>query len=59
MGATENILAGFSGRQVTLHTNAHAAGMKVTADAMAEVNIISHDALPAWNDAIVPGTPEM
>lgn len=34
-------------------------GIRVAADAMADVNIIPHDVLPAWNYTIAPGTPKM
>ena len=31
-------------------------GIRVTASAMANVNSIAHNVLPAWNYSIVPGT---
>ena len=34
-------------------------GIRVTASAMANVNIIAHNVLPAWNYTIAPGTPKM
>lgn len=34
-------------------------GIRVAASAMATVNIITHNVLPAWNYTIAPGTPKM
>lgn len=45
--------------RATLMKGDYPTGIKVTADAMANVNIIAHNVLPAWNYTIAPGAPQM
>jgi hypothetical protein len=37
----------------------YSTGIKIAANAMADVNIINHQLLPAWNYTIAPGAPKM
>ncbi|MEK7993929.1 MAG: ISAzo13 family transposase [Planctomycetota bacterium] len=45
--------------RATLVNGNYPTGIKVAAEAMASVNIIPHDVLPAWNYTIAPGAPKM
>lgn len=45
--------------RATLMRGYYPTGIRIAADDMADVNIIPHDVLPAWNYTIAPGAPQM